>query len=203
MIRLRSRTLALAAFALTGLTACGGATATPTSAPATAAPSVVGASESPGALPSGLAIPSFEFPSQDSELEALLPDQLCGSATVKFSLSGDTFANSADAEFIAILEQLGKTPADVGFAVAGGTNLDGCSAGIFRIKGADANRFKDVFLAEAAKAGTVYEEKSAAGRTVLVGDGEEFQYAYFTGDALIFVGAPSEAKAAEVLELLP
>jgi hypothetical protein len=199
--------MALIASALFALTACGGATATgtPTSAPATptAAPSVAGPSPSLGVLPSGLVIPSFAFPNEDSELEAMLPAQLCGAEAFKFSLSGDSFASGADAEFIAILGELGKTPADVGFAVAAGTNLDGCSAGIFRIKGADTNRFKEVFLAEAAKEGTVYEEKSVAGRTVLVGDGEEFQYAYFTGDALIFVGAPSEAKAAEVLELLP
>ena len=65
--------MALIASALFALTACGGATATgtPTSAPATptAAPSVAGPSPSLGVLPSGLVIPSFAFPNEDSELE--------------------------------------------------------------------------------------------------------------------------------------
>jgi hypothetical protein len=38
---------------------------------------------------------------------------------------------------------------------------------------------------------------------VLVGDGTEFQYAYFKGDALLFVTAPDETKAIEILQALP
>lgn len=217
MTRSHLKALTLTGVAVLILAACGGTTAstgatasaaaptTAASGDASASPSLAVASGSP-AVDSSFPIPSFAFPSEDKELEALLPDQMCGADTLKFSLSGATFAAAADPQFIAILSELGKSPADVSFAVAGGTpgaNADVCSAGIFRIKGADTNRFKQVFLAEAAKEGTTYEEKSVAGRTVLVGDGTDFQYAYFTGDALIFVSAPDTAKAAEVLADLP
>ena len=213
MTRSHLKTLTLTGVAVLILAACGGTTAStgptasaaPASADASVSPSLPVASGSPAVDPS-FAIPSFAFPSEDKELEALLPDQMCGADTLKFSLSGATFAAAADPQFISILSELGKSPADVSFAVAGGTpgaDSDICSAGIFRIKGADTNRFKQVFLAEAAKEGTTYAEKSVAGRTVLVGDGSDFQYAYFTGDALIFVAAPTEARAAEVLADLP
>ncbi|MGP1673789.1 MAG: hypothetical protein ACTS8Z_01070 [Candidatus Limnocylindrales bacterium] len=213
MNRSHFKAMTLAGVVLLVLAACGGSTASTGAtasavAPGTAAsasPSVAVASASPAVDPS-LAIPSFAFPSEDKELEALLPNLMCGATTLKFSLSGATFATAADPQFIAILGELGKSPADVSFAVAGGTpgvDSGACSAGIFRIKGADTNRFKEVFLAESAKEGTTYEEKSVAGRTVLVGDGTDFQYAYFTGDALIFVAAPTEAQAAEVLVDLP
>lgn len=211
MTRSNLKALTLTGVAVLAFAACGGGTASsaPTAsapAPTTAAsPSTAVASGSPAVDPS-FAIPSFAFPSEDKELEALLPNMLCGATTLKFSMSGSTFATAADPEFIAILGELGKTPADVSFAVAGGTpgvDADACSAGIFRIKGADSNRFKEVFLAEAAKEGTTYREETVAGRTVLVGSGEDFQYAYFKGDALIFVSAPDPAKAAEVLALLP
>jgi hypothetical protein len=216
-MRRLSTTLAFAGVALLALSACSGGTAASpgastaasgspaASAPAdTPTPSVAVASPSTdgSAFPS-LAIPSFAFPSEDKELEALLPSTMCGADTVKFSMSGATFEASADPEFRAILDELGKTPNDVSLAIAGGMTADGCGAGIFRIKGADANRFKDVFLSEAAKEGTTYQEKSVAGKSVLVGDGTEFQYAYFKGDALLFVTAPDETKAIEILQALP
>ncbi|MGZ9275532.1 MAG: hypothetical protein ACXW4L_00275 [Candidatus Limnocylindrales bacterium] len=214
MTRSHLKALTLTGVAVLILAACGGTTAstgatasaaaptTAASGDASASPSLAVASGSP-AVDSSFPIPSFAFPSEDKELEALLPDQMCGGATLKFSMSGDTFEAGADPEFKAILDELGKTPADVSMAIAGGMTQAGCAAGIFRVKGADANRFREVFLAEAAKEGTTYREESVAGRTVLVGSGEDFQYAYFKGDALIFVSAPDTAKAAEVLADLP
>ena len=44
-----------------------------------------------------ITIPNFAFPSTDKELEALLPDTMCGGKTQKFSMGGDVFESSADA----------------------------------------------------------------------------------------------------------
>ncbi|HET7168536.1 MAG TPA: hypothetical protein VFI69_04980 [Candidatus Limnocylindrales bacterium] len=214
----RTISLALIAGAMLIVTACGGATSSPAasaSAAATASaaastepsvaasPSAAEASPSEGAISSDFPIPSFAFPSEDKELEALLPAKLCGADTLKFSMSGATFEATADPEFKSVLDRLGKSASDVSFAVAGGVAENACSAGIFRIKGADGTQFKNVFLEEAAKAGDTYSEKSVGGKTVLVGNSTDFQYAYFKGDALIFVAAPNPDLAAAALADLP
>lgn len=210
----RTRTLALLGAALLLVTACGGTTSSPAAtASAAASPSTapsVAASTEPSVAPSpsvaiasDFPIPSFAFPSEDKELEALLPAKLCGADTLKLSMSGATFEATADPEFKAILDQLGKSSSDVSFAVAGGVAENACSAGIFRIKGADGTQFKNAFLAGAAKAGDTYKEESVGGKTVLVGNGTDFQYAYFKGDALIFVAAPTPEQAAAALADLP
>jgi hypothetical protein len=166
-------------------------------APTEAPPSQAAASDFPS-----FAIPSFAWPSTDKELEAVLPATICGGASAKFSFSGAMFAQTADPTFVAVLNQLGKTAADVSMAGATGAGTE-CTAAIFRIKGADANQFRDIFLAEMAKEIT-FTEQSIGGKTVFVGsDPDVFHYGYFKGDALIFFTAPDEAKAAELAASLP
>ena len=201
----------LIGIALVALIGCSGAAGSPAApAGATAAPTVAAASQAaasaaaPDAGAASGAIPSFTLPSSDKELEALLPAELCGAPTTKFSFSGDSFADSADPEFLAVLSALGKTAADVSFAVAGTTTDPTCSGGIFRVKGVDSGRFKEVFLAEAKKAGNDYQELSLGGKTVLFDKtSSDLQYAYFKDDAIIFAGAADEATAATVIAALP
>ena len=170
-----------------------------TAAPASGAASSAGAS---GLVPS-LAIPSVVLPSGAKELEALLPATMCGQTSIKTSLSGDTFAASGDAELKALMEQLGKTPADVSFAAAI-AGASGCTATIFRINGAETSRLRDVFVAEASKEGPPPTEKTLGGKTVLVGnDVNEFGFAYFKDDTVILITAPDDAKAAEIAAVLP
>lgn len=183
-----------------------GASAAPTTAaseaaPSVAAPSEAAASEAPASVP----IPSFAFPSTDKALEALLPDTMCGQKVQKLSMGGDKFAAGADPEFVAVLKSLGKTPADVTFAIAAPLTAAGdCTAGIFRIKGADGDALKAAFLAESAKQGTKYDVKSIGGKDVYVDPtSDSLQYAYFKGDAVVFAGAPSESEAAKIIAVLP
>ena len=208
----------LAAAAIVVLAACGGnvaaslapgiasnvlsSAAPPSEAPSTAAS--VAPSEATASQP-GIAIPSFAFPSSDKELEALIPDKICGQTTIKLSFSGATFVASGDAELKAMLDALGKTPADVSMAVGAAPAAVKCAAGIFRVKGADPSRLQQVFQAEAAKSGDTYTVKSIGGKDVYVATGgsSDLQYAYIAGDALIFVSADTEAQAAEIIAALP
>ena len=83
---------------------------------ASAAPSEAPPSAAPSDTP--VAIPSFAFPSADKELEALLPDTLCGDKAQKLSMGGAVFDNAADPSFVAVLRKVGKTTADVSLAIA-------------------------------------------------------------------------------------
>jgi hypothetical protein len=170
----------------------------------TGATSSAGSSAGPasgGLLPS-LAIPSVSF-STDPALAAMLPETLCGTAAVKSSFAGETFGSSTDAEFLAFVQALGKTPADVSFAAAiGGTT--GCTASIMRVKGADTTQLRDKFTAEMVKEGNTTQEKTLGGKTVLVGsDANSFGYVYFKDDTVIIFTAPDEAKATEIATALP
>jgi len=203
MMRQRIASLSLAVLAAIAVVGCSGA-ASPAGSVASPAPStepsVAAPSETASAAPS-LLLPSFSLPSSDKELEALLPDTVCGLPAVKLSMTGSDFEAAADPEFKAVLDKLGKTADDVSFAVAGG-GAD-CAAGVFRVKGADPNKFREYFIDESIKTGATYTEAVVGGKAVLVATDADFGYGYFKGDALFFVTAPTEAEAAEILAALP
>ena len=191
------------------LWACGSSTASspsaaagnqPTQAPPSAAePSVAEASQAEASL----AIPSFVLPSGAKDLEALLPDQICGVNAIKASESGEQFAATASEEFKAALQAVGKSVSDVAFAFAAAPDQS-CTAGIFRIKGVDQNTLQQALLAEEQKSGTTYTQSTVGGKSVYVGDsGSGKQYVYFKGDAAIFAQAKTEADAAGILQNLP
>jgi hypothetical protein len=209
--------LTLAVIALVAvLAACNAATssgspAASAVAPTQAAPSAASEAPSDGAsaLPS-LDLGSFAIPSFGgaADLEALLPGEMCGEPTTKFSMSGADFASfGADEEFNKTLEGLGKTAADVSFAVAGPTsgNTD-CSAGIFRVNGANTAQLQQVFLQSAEDEGSTVAPSSVGGKSVFVitdpGTTAK-QYVYFQGDAVIFAGAEDEATAGDIIGQLP
>jgi hypothetical protein len=173
-------------------------------APSQAAPSEATPSEATASTEPSFALPSIAFPSTDKELEALIPNTMCGATVIKLSMSGASFGAAADPEFKALLDALGKSPSDVTFAAGGAGNASRCAAGIFRIKGVDTAAFQRVFLAGAEKNGDHYTETSIAGKTVFVDKAVEgLQYGYFKGDALIFAAADTDAHAAEVIGALP
>ena len=63
-------------------------------------------------------------------------------------MGAETFAADRDPTFTAVLDKLGKSASDVSFAIAArSAGQRRCSAGIFRIKGADSGALKDAFLA--------------------------------------------------------
>lgn len=192
-----------------GVAACsgGGASSVP-SAAGSSAPSVAPTSAAPSVAseaPSEAAIPSFAFPSSDKDLEALLPDTLCGQKVTKLSMGGALFASDPDPSFEAMLKSVGKSASDVSLAIASPlSTTTKCSAGIFRIKGADGGALKDAFLAEVTKEGNTFTLTSMAGKDVYIDPtSEDFGYAYFKGDAVMFASADNDADAASIIAALP
>lgn len=190
----------LAAIAIAGCNSAaspsGAASAAASAAPSQLIPSLE--------VPSGLAsaIPSFALPSPDPALEALLPDQLCGTAAIKSSAAGGAFA-AGNTQIQRFLAALGKTSSDLSFAseLAGTT---GCGATIVKINGATQSQLHDQFIASATQGGAAPTEQTIGGKSVLVGpDPASFGYVYFKDDMVIFFSAPDPAKAAEVATALP
>jgi hypothetical protein len=190
---------------------CGGAAspnpsvaAAPSTAASVAPPSVPAPSTEPSTAGASQVIPSFSLPSEAKDLEALLPDTMCGGKSTKASVSGAGLGASAGAEFVAGLAALGKTAADVSFAFA--FSEAGCGAGIFRVAGVDQNALQTSMLAAVQKEGQTFTQASVGGKSVFVGtdtSGVGKQYVYFHGDAMIFATATDDAKAAQILQSLP
>jgi hypothetical protein len=201
-----ARSALILAVVSVAVAACSGA--------ATPIPNASGGSPASAAAPSteasaggsGLALPSFQLPSDAKDLEALLPATLCGQPTTKASITGDKFASTADPEFVATLQALGKTPADVAFAIGFAGGDTECGAGIFRIQGVDQNALQTTLVAQEQKSGTTFTQGNVGGKSVYISDdgsGSGKQYVYFKGDAVIFAQAPDEAKAGSILQQLP
>ena len=200
--------------ATAGATSGNGSSGSPSAAaPSVAAPSVAvvpsaaASEELPG---SSVAIPSFVLPNDDKGLEALLPDELCGGKATKLSFGGSRFADVADENFKSMLAALGKSASDVSFAVAApalaSSSACSTSAGVFRVKGADLSRLKDVFLAEAAKEGPPPTQGNVGGKAVYISaatGADTKTYSYFNGDALFFVTAKDDTAAAAALQDMP
>jgi hypothetical protein len=195
------------AVALVVLAAC---SSTATAAPGASTPAGGSSSAAPSsAAPSSATLPGFSFPSDDKDLENLLPSTLCGQTAIKTSLNGASFAAGADPSFLGVLTQLGKTPADVGFALSTGdpTKAPDCqvSAGVFKINGVDSGQLQTVFLAVAAAQEQTYTQGNLGGKDVYVdaSDPTSRNYFYVKGDGVFFVSAPDDATAGTVLSTLP
>jgi hypothetical protein len=204
-----ARALAVVAAAGLVLAACGqaGAPTSPpggtpaavvTSAPATRAP---GATEGPAF--------SFVLPSEDKALEALLPDQIGGKAVLKVSQSGESFlrgGGASSADFLAILTQFGKAPADLSVAFGGTTDIQ---LGAFRIKGVDPNQVFNAFLQVVKSAqGDVVTDVTLGGKPVkkVVTVAGDTSYIHASGDVLFTVNANATVAPAlldEVFSKLP
>ncbi len=216
--------MTLALVALIGCSSSGSSSAPASSAPESAsAPSAAAPSEAapsaaapsaaaPSEAAASEAIPSFLLPSDAKDLEALIPDKVCGVKVTKTSMKGaDALGDSSDPTFGNVLQQLGKSPSDVslaaGFVVSGDSP---CGVFIFRIQGADEGKLRDIFKQLADKEQTKYSDVSIGGKTVSKiepGTGtaslSPFQYAWVKGDGFIEVAADTEAHAAEIISQLP
>jgi hypothetical protein len=169
----------------------------------TAVPSADASVVAPSSAGGSFAIPSFVLPSGAKDLEALLPNTVCGSQALKASMTGDQFMTQGDPEFQRVLTALGKQPSDVAFAIAGSPT--GCVAGIFRIKGVDASLIEAAFIGEEQKQGKTFTKSTVAGKSVYAeaAGGAGVMYIYFASDAAIFVQAKDATQGAEILQQLP
>ena len=87
----------------------GSAAATPSAAAESSAPPSEAAASEPAA---SVPIPGFTFPSEAKDLEAVIPDTICGAKVQKLSLKGkDVFNpdNEGAAEIEAVLNSIGKS----------------------------------------------------------------------------------------------
>ncbi|MGZ8475175.1 MAG: hypothetical protein ACXWWQ_02980 [Candidatus Limnocylindria bacterium] len=172
--------------------------------------------DSDGGSESEAALPSFDLPGSAPELEALLPDEIDGTESVKFSMSGaelmaDEEGSGVDPEFIAFLERLDAQPDDISIAFAFSFTEAGDSAGIgaFRVEGASSDDLEREFMATMETDGEVADWQSAsiAGKDVQTAADPEtegsFVYIYTVGDIVFFVTTPDEDVAAELLGPLP
>jgi hypothetical protein len=180
--------------------------ATTSTAPSEAVASTEPSVESSGSGAS-FAIPSFAIPSLPSEakdLEALLPDTLCGTKTTKLSMNGASFLSGAGNEFSGALSALGKSPSDVSVAVAGAAA--DCSAIVFRIAGVDQNALQSAILSTVQQAtGTTATQTSLGGKSVyLVTDANGTKsYVYFKNDTIFIAETKTEADATTFMQGLP
>jgi hypothetical protein len=193
-----------ASAAATSATSPSAAATTDSSPTESAASASAGATHDASGAPSG-ELPGFSLPSGAQELEAVLPDEICGTAAQKFSLSGKDFEEDADPEMQAVLDEIGASASDVSMAVAGSATAggDACGAGILRIAGANTDQIRTAFLAATEQEGDTITEQQLAGRTVYtVVSAGDTQHVYFTGDAIVFVSAP-EGELEGLLSELP
>jgi hypothetical protein len=191
------------------IAACGpaaNATTAPTATPTTPAVTDVPASEAPS---SGLPAFSFALPSftSDAALEAMFPKDLGGEALHVLSMRGTDFMGSGASgnEIGPVLQQLGKTPADLSVAFAGTSNI---SVFAFQIHGIAADQFLNAYLQGAQSAqGSTITDASFGGKSVkkVVVSGQDATYLYLHNDVVWTVGGTgiTDALLNEAFSKLP
>jgi hypothetical protein len=144
-----------------------------------------------------LVLPSFNA---DVDLEALLPDELGGLPTQKFSFAGADFLSNGGPEtedFQKVLTALGKSPADLSVAIAGSTI--GQTVGAYRIRGVDAAGLLPAFIAafQQGDTGATVTDVSYGGKSVKKASSptDETVYLYASGDVVFFAGGDAVTDA--------
>ena len=144
----RPRALALLIGGI-AVAACGptGVATTPPGSPAvpTTSATEAAASQAPTATQQGL--PSFALPSfvGDQELEAMFPDDVAGQKVTVISMNGSEFlASGGGAELQAVLDSLGKQPADLSVAFGSAGTI---AIIAFRVKGVPAAQILPALVA--------------------------------------------------------
>lgn len=190
--------------------ACGGPapteTASPSAGPPTAEPSLV----APTLPPVGTTAPtpgfSFQLPSVDEELEAVLPDEIAGETVSKGSMSGAAliaFGGSEDLE--EVLDAFDKEPSDLTAAI--GSTPDVIMFA-FRIDGVPAGGLFDAFVAAVGDGDQAISDVTISGKAVkkVVDPSGAARYLYFVDDVLVTVSGVVElddAVLAEIFRELP
>ncbi|HXU84344.1 MAG TPA: hypothetical protein VN773_00920 [Verrucomicrobiae bacterium] len=145
------------------------------------------------------------LPADAKAVEALLPDQLCGSSSDKRTIGGDEGVKNSDDDFKAILQAVGRKASDVSVALAT-TSGSGqrCSVTIIRIAGADPALLEKTFLEVESRSGHNYVRTTVAGREVWFADSTGgLTWVIFSGDAMIAAIAQDEAAGAAIVAQLP
>ena len=152
-----------------------------------------------------MAIPSF---TSDADLEAALPSTYKGVTLKKVSAKGTSATNPSSTGgklFLAMIESLGKTPADLSVAFASDpSNKIGVVWDAYRIKGVDAQVWgpKYYAIAQQLTPGTTQTSVNLGGRTVkriVTPNGTILTYAWGRGDILFIVNARSDAVAGDAI----
>jgi hypothetical protein len=140
------------------------------------------------------------------ELEAVLPAQMCGAASLKFSFGGASFGAAAGqipAFYGDFVGATGKSMADVSFASATSTGSGSCpDITAFKVNGLDEGSLKGFYQTMETSDGNSPSDANIGGKAVVkTTDGN---YAYFKGDTVFVVNAGGDdAAAATALGLLP
>jgi hypothetical protein len=203
----RAAALLIAAIAVAACQSGNGATSSPgeslagpgalsTPQPATQAP-----------LPTIDAGFSFELPSQDKELEAMLPDEIAGGTVGKSSMTGSSLVGASDSALSKALQGLGKTPDDLSAAFGTG---GGVSVSVYRLKGVDAATLLVAFVAllDPGETPTVTDATVGGKEVKQVVTGGSTSYVYTKDDVLFTIapigtGTDADAAIAEAISKLP
>lgn len=189
--------LALVVVACTSAAGTASPTGIVTEAPATEAASTqaAGFSELPAF---SFALPSF---TADAELESKFPKDLGGEAVIVRSMSGTDFLKTgATGNAISpVLDQLGKTPADLSVAFGGTMDV---VVNAIRIEGVPADQFLTAFKTAAqAGQGSTVTQVSFGGKSVqkVAAAGQNPVYLYLNGDIVWTVGGVGSANPTDAL----
>ena len=185
---------------LLALTACAPATE-PSSASGSAVASPAGSHAAPS-----------DLPSEDSALEALLPDQIGGEPTEKLSLRGDGLvaSGSADPSFAEFVERLDAQPEDVGVAYAYTLESE-VQAFAYQVIGADPGRLIEELeasvRAQDEASDVTWSDATLGDRQVRRGTAAEATdasiYLYGARDIVFLIVTDDKALATEVVAGLP
>ena len=140
------------------------------------------------------------------DLEAVLPAQMCGAPTLKFSMGGASFGAAAGqipAMYTGFIGATGKSLADVSFASASSTGSGSCpDITAFKVNGLDQNALQGFYTTMQTSDSLDPQSANVGGRAVVkTSDGN---YAYFKNDTVFVVDASGDdAAAATALQLLP
>jgi len=190
---------------------------TSSAAPVVGLPSGIPSFAIPGgsfAIPS-FTIPSFALPSGDKALEARLPNSINGVTLQKYSIAGPDFltdpSSAGASDLNAALTALGKSPSDVGVAVASDPSgqLD-LTLGAFQIVGTDSGALLNAFV-NATKnetPGAVVTTTSVGGKNVTeITNPEQSDTGsiaiYVNGDTLFFAQSSDSTLLATGIAALP
>ncbi len=139
------------------------------------------------------------------DLEATLPDQLCGQPSKKqsFAAGATQLPDASSNPYSALIASLGTGA----FAIAEPASSDTCkvSAAAFRLQGANQFLIQAFLLAAASDANGQSTQVTVGGKatTKIDDQSDEILYIYVKGDTIYMIGAPSDDLAGPALSTLP
>jgi hypothetical protein len=137
-----------------------------------------------------------------TELQALLPDELCGTTVTKYSWTGEAIRRTSEPEPLDIADELGSSVAEMTLA-AGLAPPSRCYILIYRYPGVAADQIRTVVdatpgISGGSTAGTI------SGRDVWITQTTvAYEIGYATSELLFVIVTEDEAEATAVLERMP